>query len=274
MLCEHAGVTKGGYYKWFRLRDTLRSTPYEDKIIELFYHYKGKKGARSLKMLLARKYKIVINLKKILRIMRKNGLITKVRRRNPYRNLLKSGDTHKVFPNLVQRDFVSYKVDTLYTTDITYLPYKDGQLAYLSVVKDLSTSEVIHFNVSRRINTDIATHGLDAILGSLPTSKVKDLIIHSDQGSTYTASLYRNILAKYGVKQSMSRRGNCLDNAPIESFFGHLKDEVNTKSCKSYEEVVIKIKDYINYYNNDRPQWVLKGKTPAECRGLLKDPFY
>jgi len=101
----------------------------------------------------------------------------------------------------------------------------------------------------------------------LGSETLQDLVVHTDQGCHFTSKEYRQILARFGVKQSMSRKGNCYDNAPIESFFGHLKDEMSLCGLKVYEQVAKQVKTYIDYYNNERPQWDLKQKTPTECRG-------
>ncbi len=95
------------------------------------------------------------------------------------------------------------------------------------------------------------------------------MIIHSDQGGHYTGRSFREEIKKLGLRQSMSRKGNCLDNAPIESFFGHLKDDVDYKACKNFVELREMITEYMNYYNNERPQWGLKQKTPAEAGAEL-----
>ena len=113
----------------------------------------------------------------------------------------------------------------------------------------------------------LATEGLSEVFKSLPKAVCKKLMVHTDQGGHYTSRRYRNLLKEHEVIQSMSRRGNCLDNAPIESFFGHMKDELELQHCANLREVKEKIEQYINFYNNDRPQWALDGKTPAECRG-------
>ena len=267
-------MTKSGYYKWLSRSKLERIAPQEDEIIHMFLRYKSKKGARTIKMCLERDLKIVVNLKKIRRVMKKHNLVTKIRRRNPYRSIFKTGENHKVASNILERDFTVPEADRFYSTDITYLFYGKNQVAYLSAVKDLGTSEIVHYNVFNRMNTELATTGLESLFQRLPKEKLESLILHSDQGANYTATSYRQLLKKYCVTQSMSRRGNCLDNAPIESFFGHLKDEVDLSDCKLLTQVVTKIAEYINYYNNDRPQWALKRKTPAECRGLLEAPFY
>ena len=96
-----------------------------------------------------------------------------------------------------------------------------------------------------------------------------DVYIHSDQGIHYTSRLFRNQLIKNGIGQSMSRRGKCIDNAPMESFFGHFKDEVDYKDCKTLEELSHKINDYMVYYNHQRKQWNLKKMTPVQYRHHL-----
>lgn len=205
-----------------------------------------------------------MNLKKIRRIMKKYDLKTSVRRKNKYKQGWILGEEHRVAPNLLERQFDVTKKDTVYSTDITCLDYGKDSRAYLSAVKDLASKEVAHYAVSSGINLEVAISGLEDFFSRKP----KHLIMHSDQGCHYTSKTYRDLLAKWDVTQSMSRKGNCLDNAPIESFFGHLKDESEFRSCNTFEELVAEIDRYINYYNNERPQWGLKGKTPAEHRGF------
>ena len=208
-----------------------------------------------------------MNLKKIRRIKRKYNLETLIRRRNKYASVFKGGDDHQTVPNLLRRNFNVVKKDLVYSTDITYLFYGNGLRAYLSAVKDLGTREIVHYSLSKSLNIDVAINGVNELYKKLPLSKRKRLIVHSDQGAHYTGRTYRNLMKSYGINQSMSRKGNCLDNAPIESFFGHMKDELDLKGCKRYEDLELEINRFIRYYNNERPQWVLKGKTPAECRG-------
>ncbi len=196
--------------------------------------------------------------------MKKYALHTVIRRKCKYRQVTVQGEEHRVSPNILDRNFKVDVKDTVYSTDITYLDYGDGKRAYLSAVKDLATKEIVHHTVSEGINMYLAMKGLEGLFSQKP----KHIIMHSDQGIHYTSKSYRDLLAKWEITQSMSRKGNCLDNAPIESFFGHLKDESEFRSCHSYEELVAEINSYINYYNNERPQWGLQGKTPAECRGF------
>ncbi len=217
-------------------------------------------------MLMFRYFWMHLNLKRVRRIMKKYELKAVIRRKNKYAPAPATYE-HKYCENVLSRDFTQTKCDRVYSTDITYLKYPEGR-AYLSAVKDLGTKEIVQHSLSRFLTLPLVTVGIGNLLSELPDATRRGLIIHSDQGYHYTSSPYRNLLSSYGVTQSMSRRGNCLDNAPIESFFGHLKDELDTQSCKSYEDLVAEVDRYIYYYNNERPQWGLKGKTPAECRGF------
>lgn len=219
-------------------------------------------------MILNRDYGIVMNLKKIRRIKKKFNLETVIRRRNKYSSLLKKGDDHKSVGNYLKQNFDVIKQDQVYSTDITYLHYGPGLTAYLSAIKDLKTKEIVHYSLSKSLTMEIVIDGLEDLFKKLPLQTRKKLMIHSDQGCHYTSNIYRKLLKDNKIKQSMSRKGNCLDNAPIESFFGHMKDEVDLKNCKSYEDLIIVINDYIKYYNRERPQWGLKGRTPAESRRL------
>lgn len=235
-------------------------------IIQLFNHKKGRYGIRRIKMHLKRKFGVEINLKKIIRIKKKFGLVTVVRRRSKYRAVFRAGEEHTVAPNLLQRNFNPTKEEVFLSTDVTELRYSNSQKAYLSAIKDLGSKEIVCFNVSSKPTIDLVIKGLDELFESMPNKKRRNVIVHSDQGFHYTSHQFRKKLADYGIKQSMSRKGNCLDNAPIESFFGHLKDEADYEACKSVNEVRKKIKSYIKYYNYQRPQWGLKQKTPAEAR--------
>ena len=237
----------------------------ERLVIDVFKEKKGRYGIRRLKMHLKRKYHLETNLKKIVRIKKKFGLLTAIRRRNKFRALFKAGEEHSVAPNLVQRNFNPPKTDMIYSTDITELHYLAGRKAYLSAVKDLKSKEIVHYSLSERPTLNLAMDGLRDCLRTVPLKKRRNLIIHSDQGYHYTSYSFRSMLKDHGIKQSMSRKGNCLDNSPIESFFGHLKDEAEYGNCKNFMEVKKVIQDYMTYYNNDRPQWKLKQKTPAEA---------
>jgi len=271
-LCKTAEVSESGYYKYLKNKDHKKQKDAESLalISQIFHDKKSKAGIRTIQMILERKYGVKMNLKKIARIKKEYGLETKIRKKNPHNIFAKKSLEARTAPNILRQKFRQKQPNRVYSTDISYLFYADGKRAYLSATKDLASKEIVAFNVSQSLGLDTAYKGLDELLTGLTAEQRKRLIIHSDQGTHYTHPMYIKTLKKYGVTQSMSRKGNCLDNAPIESFFGHFKDEMDLKSCKNYEELEKSVAKYVNYYNNERAQWGLKKMTPAEYRCHLE----
>ena len=161
---------------------------------------------------------------------------------------------------------IPYKV---LLTDITYLSYKNGKKAYLSTIKDSSTNEILAHYVSDNLRLDIVLNTLEKLKSNVNLKLHSEAILHSDQGVHYTSPKFQKQVQQLGLKQSMSRRGNCWDNAPQESFFGHFKDEVILSKCSTLEEVIKEIDDYMDYYNNYRYQWNLSKMTPVQYRNHL-----
>lgn len=265
-LLREAKVSKSGYYYWLKHRnDKAERDRFAYGIIEkIFSDGKRKVGVRQISMIARRKYGVVMNQKKIWRIKKEHNLITQTRRKRACLQTIKSMESRKC-ANELNMEFKTDKPDRKYSTDISYLPYRSG-CAFLSATKDLATREIVAYNISDNLGLETGIKSLREKLAKMPKRKREKLLIHSDQGFHYTNPMYMETLKGYGVKQSMSRKGNCLDNAPIESFFGHLKDEVEIRDCKSFEEVREKVSKFIEYYNNDRPQWTLKKMTPKEYR--------
>jgi transposase InsO family protein len=274
LLCRLAGVSRSGYYAFKKACPERFKKDAQALAIIKKYFIKSfeKAGIVTLDMLM-RKDGFIINHKKIARIKREYGLITKIRRRNPYREIPLKSREHKIIPNILRRDFNSLQPDEIYSTDMTYLFYGKCEKAYLSATKDLATNEIVSFNLMRTPTVSAFTQEFKKLIEKLPGHKKANLIIHSDQGFQYTHPDFIKLLHEHGVTQSMSRAGNCLDNAPIESFFGHFKDLIDLKSCRTIEDVEKEIKRKINYYNTERPQKALNKKPPAEYRGLLSSFF-
>jgi putative transposase len=201
--------------------------------------------------------------------MKKYNIVCPIRKANPYRRIMKATHEHKVVPNLLNRNFKQNIPGKVLLTDITYLFYGNGKKAYLSTIKDGSTGEILAYNVSDRITLDIATDTLRNLKRNRRVKLTKDAFIHSDQGSHYTSPIFQEIVKKYKLGQSMSRRGNCWDNAPQESFFGHFKDEAYIKQCETLNELKKEIRAYMTYYNNYRYQWNLNKMTPVQYRDHL-----
>ena len=221
-------MSRGGYYKWL----TYAGEPDKDyseylKIKDIFDKSKGKYGWRSIKMRLE-----AMNHKKIQRIMKKYDLVTRVRKRNPCKAIMKKRLEHRIFPNKLQREFKQVVPFKVFCTDITYIPFNNGFI-YLSVIKDIASGEVVAWNCSLYLDMVLVTKTIK----NLKMELCENALIHSDQGFHYTNPDYIEIVKELKLIQSMSGKGSCIDNAPIESFFGHMKDELDYKSCNSFEEL-------------------------------------
>ena len=266
MLCVIAGVSRSGYYAWQKHADDPERDHSEYLLIkEIFEKGKRRYGWRTIRMKLEHQG-IIMNHKKIIRIMKKYRLFARVRRINPYKMIMKKSLEHRTCENKLKRDFNQNTPFTVFSTDITYLPF-NHRFAYLSVVKDVASGEAVGWNVSQNIDMELVMNTVKHMKQNV--ASLSNVMIHSDQGFHYTNPLYREQIERLGMDQSMSRKGNCLDNAPIESFFGHLKDEVDYTVCKTFEELRLRIGEYMEYYNHERPQWSRKKMTPVQYRNHL-----
>jgi len=208
---------------------------------------------------------IIFNKKKIRRLMRKFGLNCPIRKPNPYRRMLKALQTNCFAENLLNREFSLHGPRYVLLTDITYLFYdKNRQKAFLSVVKDAFTKEILAYKLSLSLEIDFVLETITMLISNHGAELHTDALLHSDQGSHYSSYKFIQLIKDKELRQSMSRRGNCWDNAPQESFFGHMKDEIRIEACVSFEELISKIDDYMDYYNTDRFQWQLAKLSPAE----------
>jgi len=198
--------------------------------------------------------------------MKEYNLITKIRKINPYKMIMNKTQEHKTFENKLDREFKQNTPYKIFCTDITYLKY-NRKIAYLSAVKDIASREVVGWNLSMHPTMDLVFNTLESMKSNLLS--LQDILIHSDQGFHYTNPNYIKKIKDLKMIQSMSRKGNCIDNAPMESFFGHLKDDIDYKDCGTFEELNLQIKEYIEYYNNKRYQWGIKKMTPVEYRDHL-----
>lgn len=273
-LCTIAGVSRSGYYRWLQaepIRQHREEADQKDvKLIRVHFGLlHGKAGALTIKMHLERNDDVVMNHKKIRRIMRKYGIVTKVRRANPYRKLAKATQEHLTCPNLLERQFDQGEPGKVLLTDITYMKYGKGQWAYLSCVKDGATKQVPAHVLSTSLELPIVENTLKELMKNLDYSIHPEAILHSDQGMHYTHPRIQKQVKEAGFKQSMSRKGNCWDNASMESFFGHMKDELDYEDCQTIEELRQKVNEYILMYNSCRYQWTLKKMTPDEYRSHL-----
>ena len=268
-MCALAGVTRSGYYNWVRSDDARTKRELQDRsdfalILEAYHHRGYAKGARGIYMRL-RHQGIRMNLKKIRRLMHKFGLFCPIRKANPYRRMARAMRTNAVADNHVKREFRMHGPRKILLTDITYIPF-NHQFCYLSVVKDAFTEQVLSYVPSESLELDFVLETMEQLILKHSITFETDMLIHSDQGCHYTSIKFRELLKDHGIRQSMSRRGNCWDNAPQESFFGHMKDELSEKAqtWKEFSDVCASIDDWIEYYNNERYQWGLEKLSPNQ----------
>lgn len=270
-LCRIAGVSRSGYYAWLegaaerQMREEKDTTDFA--LVKKAYAFRGyKKGARSIYMrLLHQDPPVIMNIKKIRRLMGKYGLFCPIRKANPYRRMAKAMKTSHVASNEIQRQFKEFAPRKALLTDITYLYYRNG-VCYLSTILDVCTHEVLAYEVSENLKVNFVLDTLDDMCVRYGAELDDTTIVHSDQGCHYTSNAFIQKLRDNSFVQSMSRKGNCWDNAPQESFFGHMKDEIKdtVANAEKYKDVQSIVDDWIDYYNNDRYQWDLKKLSPAE----------
>ena len=277
-MCQVAGVSRSGFYAWMKaasaraIREDNDKTDF-DKILEA-YRFRGyAKGARGIHMRLLHQG-IIMNVKKIRRLMKKFHLVCPIRRANPYRRMSTALATSNVAPNVVNREF-RRKARKVLLTDITYL-FFDGDKCYLSTILDAFTHEKLAHQLSMSLKVDFVLDTVDQLVTEHGSTLDNETIVHSDQGCHYTSYAFIQKLKDAEFVQSMSRRGNCWDNAPQESFFGHMKDELQDEIavCKTFEEVIAKVDDWMDYYNNDRYQWDLLKLSPREYYQYLQTGVY
>lgn len=197
--------------------------------------------------------------------MHKYNLACPIRKANPYRRMAKAMKTNAVADNQLRRQFKAFGPRKVFLTDITYIPFHK-EFVYLSVITDAYTEQVMSYVLSNSLEVDFVLLTVQQMYDKYADTIDATAIIHSDQGCHYTSTSFRELVKNLGLRQSMSRRGNCWDNAPQESFFGHMKDELNIKArdWKTFEEIQADIDDWMDYYNNDRYKAGLGKLSPNE----------
>jgi transposase InsO family protein len=271
-ILEKAGISKTVYYraindKSYGLSEERRADrDREDfaKIIRVM-EYKGfGKGVRQIYMMMPDLTGETFALSKIRRLLRQNGIRTKIRGKNPARQRMDKFLEKNRKPNILKREFRLHRPGEVRLTDVTYLRYGQGEekdVAYGSSCIDPVTGRLLVFHISRKNDLELALDTLEK-LSDHPA--VEGALFHSDQGTLYFTDDFQDRVKELGMTQSMSKRGNCWDNAPQESFFGHFKDECPYGDCGSFEELCQMIEGYAWYYNNERRQWDRKRMTPIQ----------
>ncbi|MGN7472468.1 IS3 family transposase [Brevibacillus sp. SAFN-007a] len=268
LLCKIAGVSRSGYYKWLHNKNVLTPRKAEnevlkEKILECYSKVKGTYGYRRVQAWLGKKYGFRVNKKRVHRLMRELGIQAKIRQKKRY---FGQKEVYVISDNHLNREFTAQRPNEKWVTDITYLQ-NNGHRLYLSAIKDLFDGEIIAYTIGERNDLQLVLATVKQAVKGKRKKDVKGVLLHSDQGFQYTSRQYNKLLTEYKIKASMSRKGNCLDNASMESFFSHLKAEclyVNT--FESPEEMAEAVRNYITFYNEERIQLKLNGCSPREFR--------
>ena len=232
----------------------------KDMIYSIFHKHKGRYGYRRITLELRNEGRL-INHKTVKKLMDELGLKSEVRKVK-YRSY--KGDVGKTAPNIIDRDFTAERPYQKLATDVTQMTI-EGRKAYLSPILDMCDGEVLSYVITDTPNLEMVINMLNQMYENVDLPE--GVVLHSDQGWHYQHAAYQNSLKKHGIVQSMSRKGNCLDNAMMENFFGIMKSELLYSGKYTSMDVFIKdLKEYIEYYNNERIKLRLKGMSPVQYR--------
>jgi len=264
-MCTFFGISRASFYAW--VRRTKGPDPdagRKELILKAYAASHRTYGYRRVSWWIEQHCAITINPKAVLRLMNRLGIHSVARKR---RLAAKTSqlETYHVFPNRLNRDFTAPRPNRKWVTDVTFLRTRQGW-AYLSVIKDLYDGFIVAHQLGRENSVGLVYRTLQQ---AKQKEKVTDgLILHSDQGQQYTSQAYFVLTQEYNITPSMSRRANCWDNAPMESFFGHLKEEaLRQYKIPTYEEAQQIIDDYVAFYNYERIQLKTR-QTPYQLRCL------
>ncbi|UPK79991.1 IS3 family transposase [Proteus vulgaris] len=259
VLLRALSLSKSTFYYHQKNSNNSKDKLLKDKIRTIYHQHKGRYGYRRITAVL--RNEAVINHKKVQRLMQAQGLKSVVR---PKKYHSYKGQLGRIADNHLKRNFHASKPNEKWVTDVTEFKVK-GEKLYLSPILDLFNQEIVSYQIARRPHYNMIEQMLTQAFSKL--TQGGELILHSDQGWQYQMSRYHNSLKKQGITQSMSRKGNCLDNAVIENFFGILKTECfYTKQFRDLDELEEELHEYIKYYNTERIKIKLKGLSPVQYR--------
>lgn len=245
------------YYHVKRMTKPDKYLEVKAEITAIYHENRGRYGYRRITGEMHRRG-FIVNHKTVQRLMKELGIICRVRMKK-YKSY--KGEVGRIAPNLLKRNFDAEKPNLKWVTDVTEFSLF-GQKLYLSPIIDLCSRDIVSYTISERPVLPMVTKMLEAAFEQIPDET--NIILHSDQGWQYQHKRYQRMLRKKGVRQSMSRKGNCLDNAVIENFFGLLKSELlYLQEFESMEQFKNELIDYLDYYNNRRSKAKLKGLPPA-----------
>jgi putative transposase len=272
-LCRAVGASVSGFYAWLRAIPAVRSRTEAEvelrgHVGRVFAARRGVYGSPRVRAELRREGRRHAR-RRIERLMREMGLAARRGRRRAPRTTNSRHDL-PIAPNLLDRNFTAERPDAVWLADISYLPTDEGWL-YLAAIKDLATRQIVGWSMADHLRAGLCTNAL--VMALQRCRPPCGLIHHSDRGVQYASEPYRQALERHGIRQSMSRKGNCLDNAPMESFFASLKKEqVHHARFRTREEAKAAVFDYIEiFYNRQRLHSAIGYRTPVEARADMLD---
>ena len=260
-MLQLSGLARSTFYYYLKEQNTDKYEKEKQEILDIFNANKGRYGYRRILMVL-RNNGYSINHKTVLKLMNTLGLKGKQHKNDKYHSY--KGEVGKVADNLLKREFYAEKPFEKLTTDVTQFKVCDEKV-YLSPVMDLFNREIVSYSISLSPNLEQVREMLSGLFEKLPDDATP--IFHSDQGWQYQHAEYQRLLSEHNITQSMSRKGNCMDNGAMENFFGRLKVEMfYGEKFESVTAFIEELKGYIHYYNNERISIKLKGMSPAQYR--------
>ena len=266
-LCDILKLNRSSYYKWLH-RDQTEQEAKDKELIDLictlYQESNGIFGYRRMQLNLKRRFHLHCNKKRVYRIMRAIEMKSVIRRKRP--NYVKS-TPEIIAENILNRNFAAENLNEKWLTDVTELKVRDGGKMYLSAILDLKDKSIVSYAIGRSNNNKLVFDTFAAAVQKYPDAKP---LFHSDRGFQYTSKVFRTKLDAHGMTQSMSRTGRCIDNGPMEAFWGTLKAEMYyLHSFSDYAVLKMAIEGYIAFYNGSRYQEKLDGLAPLEYRVML-----
>lgn len=268
-ICRILDLNRSSYYKWLHRSKSAREIENEDLLHKLGYLYaefNGIYGYRRLTDEINARYETSYNYKRVYRLTQLVGLKAVIRRKRPH---YQRSTPEVTAENILNRDFTAEKLNEKWLTDVTEFKYGDNAKLYLSAILDLKDKGIVSFAMGRSNNNQLVFDTFDLAVSKYPDAHP---IFHSDRGFQYTSKQFKSRLDRAGMTQSMSRVGHCIDNGPMEGFWGILKCEMYyLGNFKDYDSLVTAIENYIYFYNYERRQKKLDKMSPMTYRQLLEN---
>ncbi len=268
-ICNILDLNRSSYYKWIHRAKSSRELENEALLHDIgmiYAEHNGTYGYRRIADEYNETHGKKYNLKRFYRLVHIVGLLAVIRRKRP---AYQRSTPEVTAENILNREFAANTANEKWCTDVTEMKYgSEGEKAYLSAILDLKSRDIVSFAVGRSNNNQLVFDTFDLAIRKYPDAHP---LFHSDRGFQYTSKVFKSKLDKQGMQQSMSRIGRCIDNGPMEGFWGILKCEMYyLNQFETYDELVAAIEAFIYYYNHQRRQHKLNCLPPATYRSLLE----